>query len=135
MKLMTGLLLGGLAVVDFKQKKIPVLPVAAMGVLLLLFRLWNGVELRELATGLLPGAGLLLFARLSREAVGTGDGLVLLALGMGYGAEEILVMLFVALCLAAGLSVVLLVSKRAGRKSEIPFLPFLFFGWMAGVLI
>ena len=135
MKLMTGLLLGGLAVVDFKQKKIPVLPVAAMGVLLLLFRLWNGVELRELATSLLPGAGLLLFARLSREAVGTGDGLVLLALGMGYGAEEILVMLFVALCLAAGLSVVLLVSKRAGRKSEIPFLPFLFFGWMAGVLI
>ena len=135
MKLMTGLLLGGLAAVDFKQKKIPVLPVAAMGVLLLLFRLWNGVELRELAAGLLPGAGLLLFARLSREAVGTGDGLVLLALGMGYGAEEILVMLFVALCLAAGLSVVLLVSKRAGRKSEIPFLPFLFFGWMAGVLI
>ena len=74
-------------------------------------------------------------ACLSGEALGVGDGLVLFALGMGYQADKILVMLFVALVLAAVVSVVLLLLKKAGRKSEIPFLPFLFLGWLVGVMI
>lgn len=133
--LISGLFLGGLAMVDIKQKKISVVPVAVMGVLLLCFRLWEGVRAPELIGSLLPGAGLLIFARLSREAVGTGDAMVLLSLGMGYGADKILVMLFGALVVAATVSVILLLLKKAGRKSELPFLPFLFLGWGVGVLI
>jgi len=133
--LIAGMSLGGLAVVDLKRKKIPVVPVVAMGVILLLFRFLEGVRIPELVVGLLPGAGMVLFAHLSREAVGIGDGLVLFFLGMGYCADKILVMLFAALLLAAVVSVVLLSLKKAGRKSEIPFLPFLFLGWLICVLI
>ena len=58
-----------------------------------------------------------------------GDALVLLCLGAGYRWERVTAMLFGALCLAAVFSLVLLILKRADRKTELPFLPFLFFGW------
>lgn len=135
MNLIAGLFLGGLAVADLKYKKISVIPVIIMGVLLFFLRGLEGIRIPELVGGLLPGGGMLLLAYLSGEALGVGDGLVLFALGMGYQADKILVMLFVALVSAAVVSVVLLLLKKAGRKSEIPFLPFLFLGWLVGVMI
>lgn len=129
MNLIAGIVLAGLAGIDIKRKSIPVLPVLGLGVTLLAFRLTEAETAKELLCGFLPGIVLTLISFFSKEGIGMGDALVLLCLGAGYRWEKVTAMLFGALCLAAVFSLVLLILKKADRKTELPFLPFLFFGW------
>lgn len=72
---------------------------------------------------------------LSREAVGTGDGLLLLAMGAVLDAGKLIGILCMALFLCgiyAGLQ--LCIFKKA-RDTEIPFAPFLLAGYMGGIFL
>ena len=99
-----------------------------------MFRLFEGVTISKLAYGLVPGVVLLFVAWITKEKIGIGDGLLLLSLGFGYGIESMMLLLAAAFGAAAVKSMVLLVFGRANRKTEIPFLPFLFVGWLVSVL-
>ena len=82
--------------------------------------------------GLIPGVFLLLLAKITREAVGYGDGLILLFIGLSLGFWECLSILLAGLLgvfLAAVFAVLLFGGKRG---MEIPFLPFLFTGMAGG---
>ena len=72
---------------------------------------------------------------LSGGAMGAGDGLLLLALGLASDTGEYLGTLLGGIFLAAVWSGVLLVVFRKGRKTEIPFVPFLLFGYIGGLLL
>lgn len=135
MKWITGAFLVFLAAYDMKTRTVPVFPVIGMGGLLLLVRLFGGVGVAELVLGWVPGMLFFFLALLSNEKIGKGDGLVLLALGCGFGLEQQIGMLGLALCLAAAVSAVLLVLKKATRKTELPFIPFLFFGFLIVMMI
>ena len=122
--------LAGFAVYDMKTKTIPVaaVAVAAMGVVL--YRFFMGTGIGTLTAGLIPGVLLLILAFATKESIGMGDGLVLCMLGMFGGWRQCLAVLGTALMLSAGLAIVLLVCRRAGRKTELPFLPCLFGGYL-----
>lgn len=75
--------------------------------------------------GVFPGIICLFLAYVSREQIGYGDGWVLVLAGALLGLERILAIALVALSLVTCLSVVLLAMRKAGRKTVIPFLPFL----------
>ena len=82
--------------------------------------------------GLIPGLLFLFLAKASREAVGYGDGIILLFIGISIGFWQCLGVLFTALLgifLAAAMILIL-----AGRKKNvrIPFLPFLLTGMAGG---
>ena len=96
MKFVTGVVLFVLAVIDFKKKRIPVGPVLALGGVLLVFRLFEGVTVSKLVYGLVPGVVLLLVAWITKEKIGIGDGLLLLSLGFGYGIESMMLLLVVS---------------------------------------
>lgn len=128
------LMMGGLFVlawVDWKYRQL------SSGLLLLwlvfaaccqlLFRelLWQ-----EVLLGLLPGAVILVCARISGEAIGQGDGVTLLGLGIFGGFWTAVQLFFLGLLFSALYAAVLLVRKKAGRKTRIAFLPFL---WLAGI--
>jgi len=115
---------------DIRYKTIPVIPVIVMGGMLLTYRVWNGTGWMELIGGCLPGGIFLLISLLTREKIGSGDGLVLLALGCGFAIEEVVGIVGMALFFAAIVAIVLLVVKKASRKTEIPFVPFLFLGFL-----
>lgn len=117
-----------LALIDIRNKKIPVLPVVLMGAALLAVRLYKGTDVAGIVCSLIPGTLLFLLAVLSKEKIGRGDALVLLALGCGYGVWQVIGVLGLSLLLAAVVSAVLLIAKKAGRKTELPFVPFLFCG-------
>ena len=134
MNFVAGVVLFVLAVIDFKKKWIPVGPVLALGGVLLVFRLFEGVTISNLVYGLVPGVILLLVAWITKEKIGVGDGLLFLSLGCGYGIESMMLLLAAAFGAAAVISMVLLVFGRANRKTELPFLPFLFVGWLVSVL-
>ena len=92
----------------------------------------------RLLAGLLPGIFLLVLAKITREAVGYGDGLILLFIGLSLGFWECIGIFFIGL-LGVFLAAVL-VALFFGRKKglEIPFIPFLLTGlaggyfWMKG---
>ena len=63
-----------------------------------------------------------------------GDGWVLTALGVMLDVETYLRMLCGGLLLSAITAVILLTVFRKNRKTEIPFVPFLFFAYLGGVL-
>lgn len=82
--------------------------------------------------GLIPGLLFLFLAKASKEAVGYGDGIILLFIGISIGFWQCLGVLFTALLgifLAATMILIL-----AGRKKNvrIPFLPFLLTGMAGG---
>lgn len=85
---------------------------------------------QQRAGGLAVGLFLLLFAYFSGEAVGFADGIVVSVCGVAFGIYEGVALCFFAALYASVFSFALLLLKRAGRKSRIPFLPFLLLGYL-----
>lgn len=87
---------------------------------------------------ILPAGLGLLFLLLSlgsKGAVGMGDGWVLLALGCMLETEEYIRLTGFGILLAAVFSGILLIGYKKNRKTEIPFVPFLFLAYLGGVLL
>ena len=84
-----------------------------------------GLAFMESIWGMLPGFGLLLISAACGEALGRGDCYVLIGCGAVLGFSAVFSLLAAALVFAAVWSVLLIVRKKAGRKSELPFMPFL----------
>lgn len=71
----------------------------------------------------------------TKGALGMGDGWLMMALGIVMETEEFLVMLLIGLGGSAIWAGILLVILHKERKAEIPFVPFLFLGYIGGVLL
>lgn len=84
---------------------------------------------KEFVMCFLPGACLLLIKRLS-EAVGGGDGIAWIGICMFLGIKTGFIVLAITFGLAFFWSAMLVILKKAGRKSRIPFLTFSLAGFM-----
>ncbi|MET8470119.1 A24 family peptidase [Streptomyces sp. NPDC006422] len=134
-----------LATVDFAVHRLPdvlTLPLALLAVLGL-----GGAALLPEAGGSWPGSlwgalgmgGFYLLLLLAYPK-GMGFGDVKLAVGLGaalgwYGWGVLFLGVFAGVLLNGLYALVLVVARRAGRKSEIPFGPFMILGALAGVLL
>lgn len=133
MNVVNAILVCGLAVlayVDIKHKMIPVAPVVLISAILLLYGWWEGQSIAGLAAGILPGGMLLLLAYCTGESIGAGDGIVFCMIGAGCGFTRTITILGGALLLAAIVAGMLLVIKKAERKTELPFLPSVFLSFL-----
>lgn len=83
------------------------------------------VSLWEMAGGLFLGVLLLGISLLTRGAIGRGDGIFIGIIGLNLGFSAIFSVFIGALILTALLAIVLLIMKRADKKTAFPFLPFL----------
>jgi len=90
--------------------------------------------LPEILLGLLPGICLLGAAELTKEAIGKGDGILMLMIGAFLTGAECVGLLGGSLFFMGILSIVLMVSKKADRKTEIPFAPVVFLVYMGMVI-
>ncbi|KAB1144157.1 prepilin peptidase [Streptomyces luteolifulvus] len=134
-----------LAVVDFRVQRLPdmlTLPLAAAALVLLglvtLLPEHAGDWLTALLAALALGGGFLVLFLINPGGMGFGD--VKLALGLGavlgwYGWPTVMLGTFAAFLLGALYGGALVVARRAGRKTAIPFGPFLIAGAYAGLLI
>lgn len=102
--------------------------VIASGILLIA-GCFSGADWKSRMGGGMIGVILLLFGYFSKEAIGLADGVVVLVCGVAFGLYETVTMTFFAALFAGGVSIVLLAVKRVGKKSRIPFLPFLLLGY------
>ena len=126
--------LAGFSVYDLKWKKINVIAIAVFAAVTLVYRICAGTEILELLLGLVPGICVSVAAVVTKESIGMGDGLVVCVLGIFGGLKPALAVLGMALLLSAMLAMILLVSKKAGKKTELPFLPCLSAGYLLYLL-
>jgi len=125
-----------LTATDLEQRRLPHLLLDPLLVVAIAFVPVNpSVEWFSAVIGALAAVGFLgLLGLAIRGGVAFGDLLLVSALGMLLGWPSIFVAIFIAALLSAGVGVVLLVTKRAGLQSYIPFGPFLVIGTVSTLL-
>ncbi|MFF9771799.1 prepilin peptidase [Streptomyces sp. NPDC014636] len=134
-----------LAAVDFRVQRLPdplTLPLAAAALALLgltaLLPEHAGHWRTALYGALALGVGYYVLYRINPGGMGFGD--VKLAVGTGavlgwYGWPTVLLGTFAAFLLGALYGGALVLARRAGRKTAVPFGPFLLAGTLTGLLI
>lgn len=130
-----GLFLLYCAVCDLKKGQIQtnMLCACAAVTLLSVFLCCEQSAATSLVGGLL-GFCFLAVSYITREAVGYADSILLIILGIFFGAEELLILMLVAFGTAALVALVGIVCGKWNRKKTLPFVPFLLLGYM-GVMI
>ncbi len=124
------LLLAVSSLEDLRRMKIympPLYAALAMGILWAIFG-DSALFLYRLA-GLLSGGLLLLLAFFSQEAIGLGDAVLFLALGIWLGLWESLLLLTASLVLAALAGIFLWIRKKS-MKQAFPFVPFVLIAYV-----
>lgn len=119
-----------LALQDKKHLGVSRLGLCVSAGLLLAAGSFGDVDWLSRGGGAAFGAILLLFCFFSKEALGFADGVLILVCGVAFGLYETVALCFFAAVYAGGVSAVLLLAKKAGKKSRIPFLPFLLLGYI-----
>jgi len=119
-----------LALQDKRYLGITRMGLAVSSAVLLLGGLLGEADLTSRAGGAMVGVVMLVFACFSGEAIGVADGVIILVSGVAFGLYETVVFCFLAALYAGAVSGVLLLVKRAGRKTRIPFFPFLLLGYV-----
>lgn len=127
--LLTGAALGICSVTDLRHRTVDRRVVAAYILLAAAGHLASGTEHPvQAAAGLLPGAFCFLLSWATRQGLGYGDSALILACGASLGFWPCVQLAFWAFLLAGLFSLTCFVLRRADRKKEIPFVPFLFLG-------
>lgn len=120
---------------DMKEKKVPVVSILLGTAAVIVLNIVGGeMSFVSCLIGGTLGAILLLISRLTKNAFGVGDALLVLMIGLGSGIYQTTLVLFYGLLVTAFVSAVLLFLKRVKRKTELPFVPFLLIGYV-GVMI
>lgn len=129
-----GILLGIQGYFDIKNKEIPLWITVAGGMAGLLISVCRERLLVDIFWALLPGVVFLILGKITREAVGYGDGMLVGVLGLFYSLEEIFSLCFIAFLFTGTTALILLVILHKKGSYQIPFIPFLFLGWCIQVL-
>ena len=130
-KTVFGIYLFVMAVVDMKSRYLSVKILAFGGMLCIMSAfITTTVIWQSMAGGLLTGAVFVILSLLTRGQIGMADGIVLCMTGIVSGTAGNLAIIAWALILVAIVSTVLVLIKRLGRRSRIPFIPFIFAGYV-----
>lgn len=132
--LLRGIWLTALSVEDVRQRRISLWQIV-MGVPLAVWSLIQGVTQEEVVIGrlflwMLPGA--VLSAMALTKKVGYGDGAVVLLLGLMERDDRFVGVLLCSMVLMSVVSVFLLILRKAGKDTRLPYLPFLLAAWLLG---
>lgn len=130
MDTMAGICLLIQGIWDIRKKEIPLWISVGLGSCSLLYSLCCQRDWLSLCLALIPGVICLLLGYCTRQAIGYGDGILLCSLGMLYSLEEVISIFAVASLFAGVVGLFLLVVFQKSRRYEVPFVPFLFAGWL-----
>ena len=123
------------AAADIRKMEIPLWVFAGAGVMSavsLILQAVNGASpgmiLPAALLAVLPGGVLISIGFLSRGGIGYGDGILALLIGPVFGLHVMAGGICLAFFLSALAGAGLMIARRAGRKTRLPFVPFLLLG-------
>ena len=131
-----------LGFIDFKDKIIPNTMIISgivfwLGISLVKIlskpSIWLDIIMPSLIGAFLCGGILLLVAFIAKNALGMGDVKLFSVIGLLYGFTSTYSILVVTVFIMAIVSIVLLVAKKATRKTAIPMAPFVAAGFLLSV--
>lgn len=129
-----GILSAGLginSIMDLRTKKISLKIMLILFISGCVFRVMQGnLFTLEFVLGLLPGGICLALSYMTRGNIGIGDGFMFLVLGAFLSIEELFVTSMIALGSAGIAAMVLLIGFHKKKNYEIPFVPFMFVGFV-----
>lgn len=131
-----GMLLLLAGIEDIRKKEVRIFYILAMGIVALcgcFFRedfSWYGA-----LGGFAIGLCMIGISFITGEQIGRGDGMVIAALGILCGVRDTLGIVCFASLFMLVPAFLLLISKRGGKKTRMPFLPALFLGYVTSVLL
>lgn len=125
-KIIVGILLFVSGIIDIKTKKISLkLIIVCMIPLLFALPLRQEITIFQGILGMFLGIFILGIGKITKGQIGMGDGLILIATGMGLGPYNNIKVFMYGLFLAAVFSILLIAGKKIKGTTKIPFLPFL----------
>lgn len=121
---------------DIKSQRIRLLPLVVSGLAGVLMRLiYENITWEQLFISALPGGVMLFAGWITRQNIGYGDGMVILALGLCRGWSMAVCTLWIALTLAGMLGIILVFLKKRGRKERIPLCPYILLGMIISMIM
>lgn len=126
-----GTLLFVAGIVDIRKRQI-----SRKQILLLLLVCCASLPLKKDFNGLDAMGGLAVglcavgVSAATREQIGRGDGIVIAAVGLALGARKCLWLVFMASFIMCAAAVFVLLLKKGGRQTKLPFLPAIFAGYV-----
>lgn len=127
--------LGYFSVEDIRKRELSGLPLALAGIIGIGLSIGEGTcQNWQALLRLLPGLVCLGLGWITREGIGYGDGLLILCLGCFLSLPQLLSVCFSALTLAGAAAIFLLLVLSKGKKTQIPFAPFLLAGYGISLL-
>lgn len=124
------------AVCDLKTKTIRTIPTAIFLAASVLLRLIGGnFTLPAFIASLVPGGVLFLCSLLTKESIGRGDALIVLACGAALGIPLELYSLFMAFLFGGLFSLVWLLRHKCSKKDSFAFVPYLLAGHIAALVL
>lgn len=133
-----------IAYFDYRKKIIPnffiITGVVIWAVFFLIEWLIGGLDWLSLLKfslfGLLLGGGVLLISLLiARNGIGMGDVKLFAVIGLVYGFSNTFLIMIISLFIMAIIGIILMVRKKATKKSMLPMAPFLLIGLVVSCLI
>ena len=130
------LFLGLASYEDLKSKEISMKVFWIFGLLAIgLNFLWKYQNAESAVTGACIGGIFIIIGRISKEAIGYGDGLGIVILGMFAGGYALVKIIFTAAMLCGLYGMWSLLGRRRCVSDTLPFFPFLFIGAIGGVFL
>ena len=122
----------GIAWFDYRTKLIDVRWLWGIGLagFLLVFGKSGIAEVGESMKGMLPGAILLLFAWISGESIGFGDGWLFVVTGIFLGLQKNVLLLLGSLIVAGMFAIICLVLRRKEKSDRIALAPFVLIAYV-----
>lgn len=125
-----------LCVEDIRQKEISWWKLVILGIICLVgCVMLPDKNLWSMAGGVAIGLCMTGVSMFTEGQIGMGDGIVTGLLGSMLGARGCLVMLCIASCFMAAVSMVLLICKKGGRHTTLPFVPALLGGYLTTLAV
>lgn len=116
---------------DLLQKKVHLwLLLAGGAVTFICLPFCGNMSMAGRIAGVAVGAFVILFSLITGGKIGIADGILLCITGLGLGFWGNMELFCLALFMAAGLSIILLAMKKVNRKMSLPFIPFIFTGYI-----
>lgn len=128
--LVITLYLGIVSMIDIKKKSLSIYTIILGFVLMGILYIFSPYNPISLAGGVLIGVIIVAVSFLSRQAVGLGDGLILIIIGLCFGASTIYIFMY-SLAILSVCTVVFMLIKHKRYNIEVPMIPF----YLAGVII
>ncbi len=124
----TGCIMGALsllALVDYKIKKIPVVPLILTGIFgMILHLIYEQRDIKDIIGGIAIGIVLYIVSEVTKGKIGKGDSFLFMVTGVFLGFWNNLILLWTASIMAGVVGLFVIVYHKKSWDYKLPFVPF-----------